>query len=412
MTKEKFFSLVIFWFFVLVYLPLIGNNLPRPFNSVQLATYVWYLSLFLMYESLFRNKFFLQYIILVATFHILTTIFIRHIPPGVIARNTKEFTYMFIGITLLDYFYLNEKSKYYFSKITYWAIVATIITSFVTIALTIYNPTIVRSSYSSGEDLEVFNRYGAGGYGFAALLIMIIPAIFYLIRIEFIHKIKGNIVIGLFLITLLQMQIFANILIGFVVTFFSIIGRKKAKKSYMLMFLIIMIFIFIPQDVYVDSLNSIADNIDPNSLIHRKIVDLAKFISIGEVTEDTATGMKSSRYIMLWDVFSDNPILGGFSVKQRHTWSAGYHLQWMYKLASFGILGLLIHIIIHTSYLKNSLRQFDENYRYYFLLSWLALIGLGFMKNLAGREMWVGYFVLLHGVYYLPLYKRKGRINV
>jgi len=395
-----------------MYLPLVGNNLPRPLNSIQLATYVWFFSLILIYEALLKNKFFIYLILLIGIFQIYTIAILRYVPSGVVARNTKEFTYMIIGITLLAYFYLNEKSKYFFGKLSYLTFIAAIITCFTTIAVTIYNPMIIRSSYNSGEDIEVFNRYGAGGYGFAVLIVMLIPAVFYLIKTGFVSRSKGYVIIGIFLITLIQIQIFANIIVALFITVFSLLGRKKAKRSYLYLVLIVIIFILIPQDVYIGLLNLIAENLNTDGLLYNKISDLVEFISIGEVSDATATGMKSSRYIMLFDVFSDNPILGGFSVPRGHSWYAGYHLHWMYKLASFGILGLLLHAIIHFTYIKYSIKYFDQNYRYYFLLSCFSLIGLGFLKALVGREMWVGYFVLLHGVYYIPLYKKRGKLIV
>ena len=43
----------------------------------------------------------------------------------------------------------------------------------------------------------------------------------------------------------------------------------------------------------------------------------------------------------------------------------------------------------------------------YFLLSLLSMVALGAMKTLIGRELWYTFFIIVPGLYYLPLLKKK-----
>lgn len=86
----------------------------------------------------------------------------------------------------------------------------------------------------------------------------------------------------------------------------------------------------------------------------------------------------------------------------------GAHLYWMNKLTTTGIIGIILFIIIPFNFLKNTLRHFSLTYKFFYILASLSILCYGLMKVIAGRETWYAFFIIIPGLYYLPLLKRKS----
>jgi hypothetical protein len=79
----------------------------------------------------------------------------------------------------------------------------------------------------------------------------------------------------------------------------------------------------------------------------------------------------------------------------------------MNKLTIIGIFGLLFFIFIPYNFIRNNLQHFNSTYKFYYILSSLSILTYGLMKNIVGRETWYTFFIILPGLYYLPLLKNK-----
>jgi len=64
------------------------------------------------------------------------------------------------------------------------------------------------------------------------------------------------------------------------------------------------------------------------------------------------------------------------------------------------LIGLFPILLILITQIKRNLKLFDEQYRYYYLLSVSADIALGFFKAMGGGYMYLTAFILSPGFYY------------
>ena len=77
-------------------------------------------------------------------------------------------------------------------------------------------------------------------------------------------------------------------------------------------------------------------------------------------------------------------------------------------LTVYGILNFIPFMLIFYFYIKQSIQQFDSEFRFYFLLSVFSGIGLGFMKRLDGMDFWSMFFFVIPSLYYLPYLKKNS----
>ena len=145
-----------------------------------------------------------------------------------------------------------------------------------------------------------------------------------------------------------------------------------------------------------------------SSNIHFKLNETAKFLQ-GNYSDSDITG-RADRYPLLLKAFIAHPILGHFIAGRNYDISPGVHLHWMNKLAVYGLLVQYPFFILYIHYIKESMKYFDKEFKFYFLLSTFSIIALGFMKTLMGSETWYVFFIIVPGFYYLPLLKKKNRI--
>jgi hypothetical protein len=89
----------------------------------------------------------------------------------------------------------------------------------------------------------------------------------------------------------------------------------------------------------------------------------------------------------------------------------GAHLHWMNKLTTNGIIGLIVFLLIPYNFIRNNLRLFDPTYKFYYILASLSILSYGLIKQLGGRDTWYAFFIILPGLYYLPLLKIKNKIK-
>lgn len=203
------------------------------------------------------------------------------------------------------------------------------------------------------------------------------------------------------------MQIFANIMVSVLVIIVSFLGSKKIKQSIILTSLFILIFFIIPTTYFADFLRTVSSYFDSGSEVKFKLNDLATYLAFGDYYQ-TSAGGRAARYPLLLGGFLKSPLFGYYFSAAPQDISAGGHLYWMNKLAVFGIIGFILYAKIHVNYLVKIIKSFDKEYLFYFSVAVAGGLGMGLIKNLAGREFWYTYFVLLPGLYYLPLLKKNN----
>jgi hypothetical protein len=88
--------------------------------------------------------------------------------------------------------------------------------------------------------------------------------------------------------------------------------------------------------------------------------------------------------------------------------SLGAHLYWMNKLTTTGIVGLVLFSFILMYFIRNQLKHFDSAFKFYYILASVSILSYGLIKNISGRETWYAFFIILPGLYYLPLLKKMN----
>jgi hypothetical protein len=220
-------------------------------------------------------------------------------------------------------------------------------------------------------------------------------------------------VFGLFAFAaLISMQIFANIIISLSFLILAIIGGRLKQK--LITFFLCLIFILtIPSSFYSKSLFTISKIFPAELVLHEKLVDLAAYVSYKNETNNNNLIRNSgseaegrlARYPQLWNLFIQHPLLGINSSYIKDS-GGGFHLFWMYKLTTHGIVLFLLFVLIPLRFIIFNYKTFNLAFKDYYILASISFLSYGLVKNIGGREAWYTFFIILPGMYYLPLLQR------
>ena len=390
---------------ITTFLPVVSNNLPPIIGSFHLWMPLFTISLISFYPSVFFQKRIFYTIILAISFlFIFPYIFWPALTEWNFSSLKFEFYYIVAAILVLVYF-ISAKDYEGLSFVTKTTLIFIVITSILSIYSSIVDPMYARSITGgklSEEQLLYFEKIGGGGYGFATALVGLIPVIVFKIKSkkDKINKWILYLVIILIFITLIRMQFFANILISLFVIVFSFSGQSRSKVSIIISLVIILIALAVPAESYAQLLRSLSHYFNTSSEVHYKLNDMADFLIIGDISEDeTESGYRAYRYITLYQGFIDSPVFGIAHDPKIFYDDSGAHLFWMNKLSVLGIFGFLFIVVAIFSNLKSQYRFFKEDrIRFFYILSIFGILGLGIMKNIAGREPWFMIFFVIPGL--------------
>jgi hypothetical protein len=325
--------------------------------------------------------------------------------------------YFIVIMTAILFYYWSSRELWKLAYLSKWAFIFIIVTLITTNVALYFDPNLVRQSASTGVftdyQKKIYDLTGAMSYSYVQAIICLIPILIYHIKGRKKMVFAPNVlvvILMLIFITLIRSQVFANVLVAVFITVLSIIGSKKRWISVITISVFVFLFTIIPNSYYVDAIKYLGSKFNQDSEMYYKLNDFAEFISDPEFDTSTAAGSRAERYPMLFKALLANPILGDASYKNNIDISAGGHLYWMNKLALWGIPGFLFFIFVLTKILRRISTLFDAGYRFYYFLSILAIIFLGLIKVIGGREQWLVLIVIIPGLYYLPLlahYEKK-----
>jgi hypothetical protein len=333
----------------------------------------------------------------------------------------NEFYQISIGASVIAYFH-HSKDYLSLAKLTKWTILFILVTAIMTIVSSAIDPMYARNMAgavavtieSEKEAILSFKKLGGGTYSMAVVFMCLFPIIIYYyknMKINLVSK-KTSIVFFLILVfALLGMQIFANILIAIAFSVFALMGMKKIRKSLIVIILFLGIIIIIPKDVYISGLIKFSEYFEKDSELNYKFIDLAMFIELGGDIEDNTNGAagRAERYPMLIDTFVKGPLFGCFAYSGKAVngyMLEGGHLHWMNKLTTTGVFLFIFFIMVIYNFIKINLKYFDSAYIFYYILASLSIVSYGLIKAISGRETWYALFIILPGIYYLPMLKK------
>jgi hypothetical protein len=153
----------------------------------------------------------------------------------------------------------------------------------------------------------------------------------------------------------------------------------------------------------------LSDNVVSYSNVSYKLRDFATFLDsdLDIENSNTSTGFRAERYPQLLSTFTKNPVFGCYFLDYTGNGynGAGAHLHWMNKLTVTGIFGFLTFLIIPIYFIKSTIRHFNSEYKFFYFIASIAILSYGMIKTLTGREAWYAFFIVLPGMYYLPILK-------
>lgn len=423
LKKQKYFYYLAFLLMASTFLPIVFNNLPRFIGSHHLWTIIWVISLFIFNPKIFSSRTMI-FVLAYGLFLFLATETIwNNIDDWNYKMLFNEFYQISIGISVFTYF---SQSRDYLSlaKITRWSLIFLFITAIMSIISSIIDPLYARNltglaAVTNESEIEAIlsvNRYGGGTYSTDTAFMCLFPVLIYYyknIRVSIISKKQTIIISVIFFLALLGMQILGNILIAVVFFIIALLGIRKIKQSVLAIVLFLFIVMIIPKNVYVNALVSVGNYFEKGSELNFKFKDLALFIETGSDTNENTTGTSErvARYPMLMETFTKSPLLGCYFLSDET--GNGYnleggHLYWMNKLTTTGIMGLIFFLSILFNFIKRNIRYFDSSFKFNYYLSSLAILSYGIIKVIAGREAWYTFFIILPGLYFLPLLKKSS----
>ena len=224
---------------------------------------------------------------------------------------------------------------------------------------------------------------------------------------------KGLILIlFLVLITIVRVQVLANLLVAVVILLLSFLGKRRSGAFFFIFSSVAIVFLIIPVSFYADFLFDISTYFDSDSVMYYKIRDLALYIQYSGTSSSIVTGasLRAERYPMLFEAFVASPLRGDSSYNSifTHSVAVGGHLYWMNKLTIWGLPGFLFFIFILFRLFKSINSLFDRRFRYYYFLCVEAFIFLGLIKHVGGREPFLMLIVIIPGLYFLTHLEQKG----
>jgi len=424
--RQKYFYYIVIILIATSFFPLLSYYLPRYVGSHHFWAIIWVVSLLFFYPAIFFSKP-MKSVLIYGFFLLVALITIWRIYDGWnFAGLLNEFYQISIAVSVLSYFQYT-KDWIGLAKVTKWTLIFIFITAIMTIVSSAIDPMYARhiiglsaiaTNESERQAILNLQRFGGGGYGTAQVFMCIFPLLIYYFKNNGLSLLtRSQIVIYaiLIFIALLSMQIFGNIIIAIIFSTIALMGMKKMKRTILVISLFLFITLIIPKEVYVNTLNSIADNFKQKLELNYKFKDLAIFIETGADIEgsSTVTGSRAARYPVLMKTFIKRPILGYFynnkDLENIGNVNAGGHLYWMYKLTITGVLGFIFFLLVPYFHIKNSLRYFDSIYKFFYIIASLAILSYGLIKVVGGRETWYTFYVILPGFYYLPLLKKSDK---
>lgn len=404
------------------FLPLLFNNLPPIIRSHHLWTILFGLSILLFYPRVLKTPIMIPIILYGLILIIGLNVIWSNVDDWNINLLFNELYQISIGASVISYF-LITKDYYGLAKITRMTLIFISVTAVMSIIISLINPSYARDligieafkSAASRKDILSYKKYGGGGYGSAIVFMGLIPILIYYYKNKLLINLKSTYVLIFIIIlflALIRMQIFANILIAIIFSLFALGGLKKLNKSLLITFIFLFIFLIIPIKFYIFVLYYFSQFFPITSNIYYKLTDMAFFLGSGAVDLNTGIGERFERYPLLLLSFTESPILGHYFILNKTSigyYGLGAHLYWMNKLTIIGIVGFLIFFRIIYKFTRTISKKFSDQFVFYFWLAVISILVLGLLKAISGREVWYFLFIILPGMYYLPLLNTKNR---
>lgn len=424
MITRKILFFICFAMMVTTFLPILARNLPPIIRSHHLWAILWLGALIALAPRVFKQRL-MQYALIYAFFSAIMLIYVwTDISTWDKRSLFYQVYYVTFAVSIMSYFYCYQEYRQ-LAMITKWALIFIFITAVLSIFTAFIDPLYARkitglasiTDEVERERLMSMRNYGGGAYEAAISFMALIPVLVYFYKnnqISLFSKKTLLLGLGIMLFALVSMQLFANILIGFITLLLALLGAKKFKKSILIGTLLLIIISFLPSSFYSRFFLSMASLFESKAEVSYKFTEMAEFTKSGiSLDDDTAFGSRGARYPQLLAIFFKEPLFGSYSNSDQAGMEkkieGGGHLFWMYKLTTTGFFAFFFFFLIPFKHFKFWLKSIDNTFKFYYFLSTSSILIYGLLKNIAGRDPWYVYFIIIPGVCFLPeLIKKKA----
>jgi len=422
LSQKNLFRILSFFLIISTILFVVSRNILSPFGSFRFL----YAPLWLLVVTLYKPQIYNQKPVQVLVLYgLLSILVLQHTLWSYMSdwyqiMIIEEFYALIVAVTLMAYYYVSKDYRGW-ALLGKWSLVFIVITGVMTVIATSIMPLLSRQSAAGFEGLPkmraLYDITGCGGYGFGQAITLLFPILIYNIKFKRQSTVSRRIFILLIIFlfyVVLRIQVFANIITASVAIIVSLLGVRRIKTSIALIVMVLIFAYIVPLQFYAAVLTSASKFFDKGSENYYKLNDMASFVENPNLNRSTSAGGRVDRYPLLLKAFIKSPLLGDASYNSIYDYqlNVGGHLHWMSRLTVWGIFGFLFYLFMLGTIFKKILSLFDKQFGFYYTLSIFAFIIMGFMKTITGREGWMVLFVIIPGLYFLPLIsKNKSIVN-
>lgn len=391
-----------------IFLPIVFNNLPFPFNSYNFYLVLALGSFLFLYPySLLKKELVWLYFFVALGLLLRATIWegrtysaYDHI------YFLKEYAGVLLALTIF-WHYIGKRDYS-----TLWFLCKySLVLSFVSIINNFFVFSYFPEAFdlmSQGRAPEVLadrvSRLGFLGYGFFNGISSYSPAMIYGFKNQFTHIRIRLLWIALFIIMFIILpstDAAAFVLFAMLFGGAALLMGQNYKRDLYRLLGILIIAILLPRAFTAGVLYRSAEIINVPE-ISTRFVDAGHTIEAPDIDyygSAEHTGRRLGRIPLLLQSFGSSPLIGS-------DFSTG-HVKWLDMLSLYGILGFFPWFMLIYHNTKWTLRVIPERFIPYYLLGSLAFISMGFLKNTGGYHIWIFWFLILPGTAYSGSKKKR-----
>jgi hypothetical protein len=262
------------------------------------------------------------------------------------------------------------------------------------------------------DQISFYKKIGIAGYDFFYGIAYVMPALIMIIkkhRNNNIRLLLLLVLITVFLLAIVYSQMTTALISAIIGITFSIIGAKKIRRSFTYFIITIVVFFYIPPQFYSNSLQLLSSYV-PGETLQSRLLDISKAIQFADkdiINDETHIGSRAQRIPFLMSNIYKSPIIGGGQTTG--------HNFWLDRLSKFGFVGIIPWIFLYFSIIKTSTHKMNKEYIYYYSLSLILFISVGFIKGSGGYITYILQLFLMPSLLIIysngkSLFKRKSNL--
>jgi hypothetical protein len=419
LSKKKLFRILSIYTMVILFLPIVKNNIPNPLSlitgTILLLGVFWLLLIFVYHQRILFSKYMITIYIFFFIMYMGSLTFWNEI------IYSSEISIKWIILELFGPFlsiimYLHFIRSKDYKGLALTSIIALFfifITSISSIIGLNNHPEAVRelTSGTAGKNDALYGKIGIANYTYWVSLVYLFPILTYFLKSSDFNYGKKRLVITFLLFVLFSLvraQITTALVLALIFMTYSFVIQKGVKSSGILLISIGFLSLFQLNQFIAEIFYFFSNNVS-SELLQSRLNDVGKVFELQDFNSESGeTYFAQSRLTRIstsFQSFLTNPIIGGGK--------NGGHSTWIDKLGIFGLLGTIPWVLIFYQQIKLNLSIFDDSYKSFYILSIISILILGILTTTANSvHSSIIIFFIVPGLFYTKfLFNRIGTIK-